>query len=136
MLTIEKIIILKDVNIFRYTPDDVLLDIAQVLHEEIVSPGELIVKEGEMGDTMYIIVNGKVEVRKNDKKVAEFGPREFFGELAALSPEVRTASVYSVENTLLFKIRNEELYEIMSGNFDLAKGIIEALCQRMRMITS
>lgn len=134
MITIEKLMILKDVDIFRYTPDDVLLDIAYSLEEQVVLPGEDIVKEGDVGDTMYIIVHGKVKVHEKEKFLAELGVRQVFGELAALSPEVRIATVSALENTLLFKIRRGMLYEMMERHIGLAKGIIEALCQRMREI--
>lgn len=136
MITIEKLILLKDVDIFKYTSEDVLLDIAYALKEEFVPAGELILKEGELGDTMFIIAYGRVKVHDKEKTLAEFGVRQVFGELAALSPEVRIASVTSLENTLLFKIHHDTLYEMMNRHIGLVKGIIEVLCQRMRSIAT
>lgn len=134
MITLEKLILLHDVPIFRYVSDDVLLELALAVTEEFIASGEPIVNMGEFGADMYIIAKGKVKVHNAEKTVAELGERDVFGEIAALSPEVRIASVTALENCLLLKINHEILYDIMARNIGLAKGIIEVLCQRTRAI--
>ncbi|MGE5373738.1 MAG: HEAT repeat domain-containing protein, partial [Bacteroidota bacterium] len=59
---IEKVLILKTVNMFSRTPDDVLADVADLLDEMAVPENTTIFNKGEMGDSMYIIVDGKVRV--------------------------------------------------------------------------
>ena len=63
LLTIEKVIILKAVEIFNGTPDDVLAEIAGLLAEVEIAAGEIVFKKGDLGDSMYIIVEGRVDVQ-------------------------------------------------------------------------
>lgn len=135
MITIEKLLLLKNVPLFSYTPEDILLEIAYEVKEKYVSTGELIIKEGDFGRVMYIIAEGKVKVHHDDIVVTELGKFDVFGELAALSAEVRTASVTAVENSVLLKIDHVTIYDMMARHFGLVKGIIEVLCHRMRAIT-
>jgi CRP-like cAMP-binding protein len=132
LLTIEKVIILKSVSIFAETPEEVLADVALILDECTFEPGEPIIQKGEMGQSMYIIVEGKVRVHDGDRTIALLGTRDVFGELAALDPEPRSATVTAEVETHVFKLRYDVLYELMSDHIDVARGIIRVLCQRLR----
>lgn len=136
MITIEKLLLLKSVPLFKYTPDDILLELAHSLKEHYAAAGEMIMQKGEFGQVMYIIARGKVKVHDKDNVLAELEELDVFGELAALSPEVRTASVTAVENSVLLKINNEMLYDMMEMHIGLVRGIIEVLCQRTRDIAA
>lgn len=136
MITFEKFLILKSVQMFKHTPDDVLMQVAIAIKEKRVAAGEEIIQKDELGTTMYVIVEGKVKVFDENKTLAELGAREVFGELSALTPEKRIASVVAIEDTLLIKIEGEVLYDLMNLHVGLAKGIIEFLCYRVRQIAS
>ncbi|MBF0286691.1 MAG: cyclic nucleotide-binding domain-containing protein [SAR324 cluster bacterium] len=131
-LTIEKVLLLKSVAMLADTPDHILAELASILTEISVSSGETIVKEGEIGTSMYIIIDGKIGVYRNNKKLAILGNREVFGELAALSPEARTATIVAEEDTQLFRLDQEALHEFMGQYIEVAIGIINVLCQRLR----
>lgn len=136
MNTFEKMIFLKSMPLFKYLKDDVLLGVASVLEEQLVKPAELIIQKGDLGTTMYMVVAGKVKVHDGDRVIKEMGDHEVFGELAALSPEKRIASVTALEETLLLKITSTVIYDLMEMQAELAKGIIQVLCQRVRSIAS
>jgi CRP/FNR family transcriptional regulator, cyclic AMP receptor protein len=132
LLTLEKVIILKSVSIFAETPEDVLADVAWNLEELTFQPGEPIFEKGDIGKSMYIIVDGLVRVHDGDKTIASLKTRDVFGELSALDPEPRSASVSAEEETHLFKLKHNVLYELMSEHIDVARGIIQVLCRRLR----
>lgn len=132
MITIEKVMFLHEVPLFRYVSNEVLLELAFVIDEKFIASGEAILKKGEFGSDMYIIVQGRVKVHDEEKVLAELGSRDVFGELAALSPELRTASATALENVVLLKINHEMLYDTMARHIGLVKGVIEVLCQRTR----
>lgn len=134
MNTFEKMLFLKSMPLFKYVKDDVLLGVASVLEEHRLKGGETIIKKGDLGTVMYMIVAGKVKVHDGEREFKVLGDHDFFGELAALSPEKRNASVTAIEETLLLKISSEALYELMEIQPGLAKGIIQVLCQRIRTI--
>lgn len=132
LLTIEKVLILKSVSIFSEIPEESLVSVASVLELRELKPGEDIVKQGEIGTSMYIIANGKVSVRVGDREVATLGEREIFGELAALDSEPRSATVTALEDTTVFRLGQEAIYELMGEHTDLTRGIIAVLCRRLR----
>jgi CRP-like cAMP-binding protein len=136
MITLDKLMLLHDVTIFRHVSDEILLELAFVSTEEYAAAGEPIVTKGEFGADMYIVASGQVQVHDGDKVFAEIGAHDVFGEIAALSPQVRAASVSAVENTVLLKINHEVLYDIMARNIGLVKGVIEVLCLRTRAIST
>jgi len=92
----------------------------------------MVFENGDLGTSMYIIVEGKVKVHVGESVFATLGERTIFGELAALDPEPRTASITAIEDTYLFKLEQKALYELMSENSDISKGIFHVLCNRLR----
>ncbi len=134
MITLERLLILKSVDLFKKTDDEALVELAALATECEFKAGETIIRKGELGSCMFVIVSGRVKVHDGDRIIAELGELTVFGEMAALSPEVRIASVTALQDVFLLKIEREVIYEVMSLNSGLAQGIIEVLCQRARSL--
>jgi hypothetical protein len=132
LLTIEKVMILKSVALFEGLPESMLADIAGALAEAEVSAGERIVEEGAVGTAMYVIVSGAVSLTTGRKELATLGPRQVFGELAALDPRPRTATATATEDTHLFRIEADVLYELMSDSTDFTRALVAGLVRRLR----
>ena len=62
LLLVEKVLILKSVSIFKDTPEHILADLAPLMEEEEFEQNAVIFKEGEIGDSMYIIHQGEVKI--------------------------------------------------------------------------
>src|SRR5262249_35478940 len=90
--TIEKVLILKRVDVFQQTPDDVLADIAALLEEIEVAVGETIFHKGDLGDSLYIIIAGKLRVDDGGHVLNYLGESDVFGEMALLDAAPRLAS--------------------------------------------
>ena len=133
LLTIEKVVILKSVKIFSETPDEYLVDVANILKEVHAKAGQEIFKKGDIGTAMYIIVEGKVRVHDETREFAVLRDPDVFGELSALDPEPRSATATAIEDTHLFCLEGDALFELMAENIEVARGIIHVLCQRMRV---
>ena len=132
LLTIEKILILKSINIFSEIPEESLVDVASVIEEMEVSAGTEIFKKGDVSTAMYIIVEGRARVHDGNKNFAELGEKEVFGEMAALDPVARSASVTALTDLYLFCMERTVLYELMSQHPAVAQGILRVLCRRIR----
>ncbi len=131
-LTIERVLMLKSREVFSETPEENLLELAAVLEEIETRAGERIIEKGELGSSMYIVVDGKVRIHDGEQELRVLGSREIFGELAVLDPEKRSASVKAIEDTVLFRLDERALYEMMAENQSLTRGIIRVLCRRLR----
>jgi CRP-like cAMP-binding protein len=130
--TVEKVLILKTVSMFSRTPDNVLADVAELLEEVDVSENETIFSKGDSGDSLYMILDGKVRVHDDGRLLNYLGERDVFGEMALLDPEPRLASVTAVEATRLFRLDQAPFYELMAERPEVATGIIRVLTGHLR----
>jgi CRP-like cAMP-binding protein len=132
VLAIEKVLILKTVGIFSDIPESALVDVASVLEDVELEPETAIFSKGDIGGSLYIVVDGRVRVFDGDRVLAILGEGEIFGEMAALDPQPRMASVTAVERTRLLRMDNESLNELITEQGEVALGIIRLLCRRLR----
>lgn len=130
--TIEKVLILKHVDVFQQTPDDVLADIAALLAELEVAAGDTIFRKGALGDSLYIIVTGKLRVGDGDHLLNYLGESDVFGEMALLDAEPRVASVTAVEPTRLLRLDQAPFYELIADRPEIAIGLIRVLTGHLR----
>jgi CRP/FNR family cyclic AMP-dependent transcriptional regulator len=128
----EKISVLRWIDIFRTIPDEQLADVASTLRDKEVFAGEEIIREGDMGTSMFIIVEGRVRVHRDDKEIATLGSGDLFGEMAALDAAPRSASVTALSDVFLFELDGSALYDIMSDRPEVVRGLIRILCNRVR----
>ncbi len=136
LLTIEKVMILKTVDIFADTPDEILVEVAMLLKETTLPAGMVIFEKGAPGDSMYLIVEGAVEAYDGAHVFTRMGAREVFGEMALLDGEPRTASIRTTQPTQLLRLEQEPFYELMDDRIEIARGIIHVLLQRLRLRTN
>ncbi len=134
--TVEKVLLLRSVGIFSSTPSDVLLQLAHALEEVDLAAGQTLFQQGELGTSMYVIIEGSVRVHIGDQTIVELGEREIVGELAALDPEPRSASVTAIRPTRLFRIEQESLLELMVDQPEIIQGVIRELAKRIRLSTA
>jgi HEAT repeat protein len=130
--TIEKVITLKDTDLFSKTPDEVLAEVAQYLEEVEYEAGKNVFQKGEQGDWMYIIVEGKVKAHDGETFFNYLGNSEIFGEMSVFGTEPRSASITAVEDTLLLRLDKKPLYELMEDRAEVWQGVISVLSGRLR----
>lgn len=129
---VEKVLILKSADLFASVPDEDLAEIAPYLTPVYLDPGETIIREGEIGDELYIVVAGEVKVERGGAEITRLGERAVIGELAALDPEPRNASVSAVRPTQLLGLSNQHLLALFEANVEIASGVISSLIRRIR----
>lgn len=132
LLSIEKVLILKGVEMFAEAPGDELARLVPIVREEEVAAGQTIFRQGDTGSAMYIVVSGRVRVDAGGHTVRTLGEREPFGELAALDPEPRSASVTATEDTLLLRIDREPLLELLGSQPTIMRSVLRTVCRRLR----
>jgi len=130
--TVEKVLFLKSVDLFSKIPGEDLAQIAGIAQEVTFENGELIIQEGEMGDSMFLIVEGEVMIHRMGQELTKLGEREAFGEMAILDNEPRSASVTASADSTCLKVEREDFYELMSEKTEIAYGIIRVLTHRLR----
>lgn len=98
--------------------------------------GETIVRQGEPGDSMYVVQTGTVEVlrREGDKEycLRELGPGEFFGEAAIFEGETRPATVRAVGEVWVYSLERDSLLRRIHEDPSLAFALIQQMSYRIR----
>ena len=99
-------------------------------------PGEVIIKEMDMGETAYIIDRGRVEVTKelDGEKVhlGYVGAGETFGEMSMIDDKPRSATVTAVEETLAREIHQDEFFDSLRTDPEISISILKVLFERLR----
>ena len=135
MTTIERVIALQRVTLFAGTPGRILAAVARRASEVDVDAGELVIAEGTVEDHLFALVRGRLRVHQGDVTLATVEPGQTVGELAALVPEPRSASVTAAEPSTLLRIEKAVLDELLVDWPELASGIIAALVTTVRART-
>ena len=129
---LEKTLLLKSVDLFKTIPGDILSKIAQLAMEVQTGIDDMIFNEGDHGDSLYIIISGKVSVTRGGKSIAMLEQGNCIGEMSLLDQEPRSAGALAIEDSILLKIDQEGFYELMSSNPDIMKQIVMMLTRRVR----
>ena len=134
LLTLEKVLVLKNVPLFAGIPEAALSDIVAAADETAAMIGADIVKAGEPWNDMYIILQGQVRLHRNGQTVKELNALDVFGELAALDQAPADVTATAVEDSSFFKISGTALYRLMNEHKALERNIIQDLCGRIRKL--
>jgi DNA-binding SARP family transcriptional activator len=129
---LDKVSQLKRVSLFVDTPGLVLERLALSLEEVRLEAGEVIFQKGELGESMYIIIEGQVRVHDDKRTLNQLGERDIFGEMALLDAAPRLATVTTLTPTRLWKLEQRDLYRLMVGQIEVVRGIIGVLSARLR----
>lgn len=132
---IDDVLILKRVPMFARTSDELLVEIATNLELVELAAQTSVFEKGDVGDSLYIVVRGRVRVFDADETLEELGEHEIFGELALLDPAPRSASIMTMVDTQLFRLDAETFSQLMAGNIDIVRGVLHVLCERLRKTT-
>lgn len=127
----EIIPMLQRVPLFSSLDRKRLDNIANSATKMTFEAGKTIAKEGEKGETFYLILDGNVEVRRK-KVLAKLGHGQFFGEMALFDNQPRSADVVAVEKTTCILLTSWALSGVMGSNPRIAEGIIAELVRRLR----
>ncbi len=132
---VERIRFLRSVPLFKELAPEDLMKLAEIAEPVEQVAGHRIFKKGDPGEVLCVVVRGRVEIRDEGRVIASQGEHEFFGELAVLDHEARSADAFCAEDTELLQIGAADLEELMDRRPEIAKEIIRVLARRLRQTT-
>jgi len=120
---------LANMNLFRGLSADGLERIAAIAGEESHAAGSFVFREGEMGDKLYLILDGKVRISRNlpgmgEEALAVLGPGESFGEMSLIDDIPRSADAVVHERARFLVITREAFEDLLFVHKDLAYEIL------------
>ncbi len=128
--------LLKRVTYFESFTDLKLRQLIEYGYRQLFPKGKIICQENDVGYSFYIILSGAVEVisEKTGKYIATLHEGEFFGEMSLLLGSPRTATVKTVEDSILFVIEQHDLQRLLEESPSLAVDISQKLCERRQAL--
>ena len=123
---------LKSVAIFASLPDEDLEAVAEIAETVTAKKGEVFVREGGMGQNLFVITSGIVLIRRAGRVIAELGPREVVGEMAVLDSQPRSADAVAHAPVTMLRIEGEDLVRLLDERPAVSRAIIRVLTKRLR----
>ncbi|HSY21027.1 MAG TPA: cyclic nucleotide-binding domain-containing protein [Polyangiaceae bacterium] len=106
--------------LFARLSDRELLRVMQAVQVRSCKDGEVVIREGDKGDELFIVLEGQVRVSRGDQTLTHFGPGEHFGEMALIRSVPRSATVTAVGPAELVVIRRADFFEILRKEHEVA----------------
>ncbi len=132
LTTIEKVIFLKSVDIFKHATIEELGSVAALTEEVHLEPGEIIFREGEAIDAIYFTLKGRVAVENHGHMLREIGEKQALGTVAALDGNPAIYTVKALDSVHALKLNAQDFDDILSLDFELVRAVFRALCRRIR----
>lgn len=127
---------LRKIHLFHDLKDDQLSSVAEKFEEVSFDAGKVILAQGTIPDSFYVIFSGKVRVFRvregNEQELAVMVPGDYFGEMELLSPQGRSANVVAVEPTVLLRLSKAAFEELLS-RFSSLKPNLELSIQSRKL---
>jgi CRP/FNR family cyclic AMP-dependent transcriptional regulator len=130
-------LLLRNVPLFSVLPESQLALLTGVVGRRSFPRGAMIISAGEMTDSLYIVISGRLKVMMSDDEgreviLAILKPNEFFGEMGLLDDSPRSASVVALEPCELLHLSKRDFKKCLEDNFELALTMMRGLVKRLR----
>jgi serine/threonine protein phosphatase PrpC len=112
--------VLANMPLFARLSERELLRVMQAVQVRECKDGEVIIREGDKGDELFIVLEGKVRVSRGEQTLTHLGPGEHVGEMALIRSVPRSASVTAVGPAELIVIRRADFFEILRKEHEVA----------------
>jgi len=129
--------VLRTVPLFSQLPEELLRTIAGAVQRRSVPRKAVVIAAGDPTDSLYIVVNGHLEVTVGNAEGKEviltlLGPGEVFGEMALIDDQPRSATVVAREPCELLVLAKTAFRRLLADNFDLTLAVMRGLVKRLR----
>jgi len=128
----ERLRFLRSIPMFSELGGEDLLSVADSVEEVEKEAGETIFDKGDPGEDLYLIVEGAVDIVDGEACLGTLSEREFFGDLAVLDHQPRSAGAVARTAVRLMRLRGADLEELMEERPQITREILTVLAQRLR----
>jgi potassium-dependent mechanosensitive channel len=127
--------LLQELDIFDPFSHEAKVYLGKRMKRRYYDPGQEVVRQGDAGDSLFVIAEGVLSVRaksgeREAMEVARLGAGDFFGEMALLTGEPRTATLAAVTDTLLYEITKEDISPLLERQPEISWSLTDVLVKR------
>lgn len=129
--------VLRRAPLFEALDDEATNELQAGATEVHLPRGDRLFNEGDTGDRLYVVIDGKVKLTRaspdgRENLISVVGPGEMFGELSLFDPRPRTMSATAISDTFLAGVAHDYLRTWLAGRPDVAMHLLAALARRLR----
>ncbi len=117
-------------------PEQLIRQAATIGIEISLPSGQTLFHKGDFGDSMYVILNGRIRVHDGDLSLNILSPGHVIGEIASLGSLKRTASITAEDDATLFEINCKTLFSTLANEEGFTKSIVSMLCSREKSMAT
>ena len=137
MLTsVERLLFVRQVPIFKELRDDFIVRLASAMNELWFPPNCNIFRQGEQGQSLYIVVSGKVKIHMNNRTLTVIPQGKYFGEMAVFDTQPRSASATTIDACECLELTQEQLDDAIEETPEIAVNIIRELSRIIRQLNN
>lgn len=130
----EKLDLLHSIPLFARLDRQHLERLGMLTEEVEVPAGKVLIRQGEVGDDLMVLVSGKVGVERDGVRLKELGPGDFFGEIALIDHGLRTATVTAESPCRLLVVTHRDFHALMDEFPQVAATVLLCLADRLRSL--
>jgi CRP/FNR family cyclic AMP-dependent transcriptional regulator len=135
----EKLLALKQVPLFAHFSLEQLEAVARVAREQIQMPGDVVMREGDVGGDLFLVLSGRVHVYRGhgtgeELDLGTLGAGSYVGEMAIFDDKPRSATVIAEEETRMLVLAGERLKELVLQTPEMSFQIFQVLTTRVREV--
>jgi CRP-like cAMP-binding protein len=133
--------LLRSMDLFAELPDSELARIARLLKEQKFSENDLIFQQGDPGDGLYLVLQGRVRIATTDsfgreRVLAFYGPGEFFGDMAVLTGAPRSATAGASSDVRLLQLRKDDFDVLVATNVGVMRAMMRVMVDRQAALNT
>jgi CRP/FNR family cyclic AMP-dependent transcriptional regulator len=114
LTTVEKVVFLQDVDVFARIPLEDLVYVAAITDEIEIAKGREIFREGDISDSMYLVVEGKVRLHRQEIEVLTANAKDVFGTWALFDDETRVVTATALEDCHMLRLDKEKFLDLLT----------------------
>ncbi|MGE5244833.1 MAG: cyclic nucleotide-binding domain-containing protein [Betaproteobacteria bacterium] len=126
---------LRAVDLFEQLPDPILADLARAMDIVAVPSGDVLIRQGELSDSLYVVASGSLRLSMkgpHEAWIGECGPGEIVGEVAFLMGQPRSATVVARTDASVLRLSRRSYDEIARKHPSIVASLTDALAARLR----
>lgn len=132
--TIERVIFLQRIELFKDIPSEQLAHLAGITHSFVAEKGEHLFEEGDPARSLYLLIDGSVQLTRNGELRKEVNSTDAIGVWGFFDGEDRLMTATSREESHFLKIDRMDFYDLLEERMHLSEGILKYFVKRIRKL--
>jgi len=131
---VDKVLRLQTVDVFKHATTEMLACIGSIARETTLPAGEVIFSENDLSDAMYVVVEGRVRLDKEDREILTVSAGQSFGTWALFNNQPRVMTATALEDVHLLMIRSDDFYDLLADHDEITPVMFRAVIERINRL--